>query len=188
LLEGLRQRGLLDRTAVVLTGDVGLALGEHGVVGAASAPHTETAHLPLIVRLPRAAFAGRRVSALTQAVDLVPTLADLLGHPLSEVQGRSLLPLLRGEADAVRGYAVSAAGEWALRTAEWAFLLPIQGGEPRLYVKPDDRWEINDVRQHHPELVEHLEQVLRGFVEAAARPGPLAAPELRDVEAEAAAE
>jgi hypothetical protein len=54
---------------------------------------------------------------------------------------------------------------------------------PQLYVKPDDRWEVNDVRQHHLEVAEHLEDVLRGFVSATRRPGPLLAPELRDVEA-----
>jgi len=47
---------------------------------------------------------------------------------------------------------------------EWAFLLPrIENtGEPgRLYVKPDDRWEVNDVRQQHMELTEEMEKILR---------------------------
>jgi hypothetical protein len=80
----------------------------------------------------------------------------------------------------------------ALRTPEWAFLLPVAEGpagppgRPQLYVKPDDRWEVNDVLQHHLDLAEHLEQVLRGFVEATHRPGPLEPPQLRDIEAKAA--
>lgn len=49
---------------------------------------------------------------------------------------------------------------------------------PRLYVKPDDRWEVNDVIQHHLELGDALEQTLRCFAEAARRPGPLQVPDL----------
>src|SRR5262249_30063215 len=80
LLDVLRQRGWLDQLAVVFTSDRGLALGEHGFVGASPLPHNEAVHLPLIMRLPGAEWAGRRVAALTQAVDLAPTLAELLGR------------------------------------------------------------------------------------------------------------
>ena len=52
-----------------------------------------------------------------------------------------------------------------------------------LFVKPDDRWEVNDVVQHHLELAEGLERTLRGFVEAAGRVGPLEAPALPALDA-----
>jgi hypothetical protein len=83
--------------------------------------------------------------------------------------------------------------EWALRTPEWGFLLPVQPAAdhpprlPQLYVKPDDRWEVNHVLQHHLEWGEHLEQVLRGFVAATRRPGPLEPPPLRTADAAPAA-
>jgi hypothetical protein len=60
--------------------------------------------------------------------------------------------------------------------------------ESELYVKPDDRWEVNNVRQHHLELAERLEQTLRGFVEATRHPGPLRPPELPHPELEPAKE
>jgi arylsulfatase A-like enzyme len=198
LFEQLRERRLLDDLFVVVTADHGLPLGEHGVVGLCRPwLHDELIHLPLLVRLPGGAEAGRRVAALTQSVDLFPTLLDALGLPPAPAHGYSLLPLLRGERDQVRPYAcaglrVGSAAEWALRTPDWSFLFPLPpapDGPPRLpqlYVKPDDRWEVNNVRQHHLELAEHLEQTLRGFVEATRRPGPLQVPELRDVEAELA--
>ncbi len=199
LLDRLRERGLLDKGMLLLTADHGQALGEHGFVGP-HRPwlHDELTHLPLVLRLPGGARAGRRVGALTQAVDLAPTLLDAFGLAVPpEVHGVSLLPLARGEVDRVRAYACSGlaqgdAAEWALRTPGWGFLLPLRvpdGDPPRppqLYVKPDDRWEVNDVRQHHLELAEHLEQVLRDFAEAARQPGPLRPPMLRDVEAELA--
>jgi hypothetical protein len=197
LFDDLRERGQLDDLLVVVTTDHGQALGEHGVVGPCRAwPHEELIHLPLLLRLPGGAESGRRVPHLTQAVDLMPTLVDAFGLPPAVVHGHSLWPLALGRGEAVRTYACASlrCGEevgWALRTPAWAFLLPAQSAAadppPRLYVKPDDRCEVNDVRQHHLELVEHLEQTLRAFGEATARPGPLQAPVLRDVEAELAA-
>ena len=74
---------------------------------------------------------------------------------------------------------------WGVGSAEWYLMLDDRpDGARRLFVKPDDRWEVNDVAQHHPELAAHCEEVLRGFVAATRDPGPLRAPELRDVEGE----
>jgi arylsulfatase A-like enzyme len=166
-----------DREVLLLfTADHGYPLGEHGVVGFARPwPHSEVIHVPLILRLPGGAEAGRRVAALTQAVDLAPTMAVLFGTPLGSAQGHGLFPLARGQVEQVRefacaGLAVGCASEWTLRTPEWAFLLPVQSPaeqpprQPQLYVKPDDQWEVNNVIQHHPELAEKLEQTLRAFV------------------------
>jgi arylsulfatase A-like enzyme len=198
LLETLAQTAGAD-VLVVVSADVGQALGEHGVVGPVRPwPHDEVIHLPLILRLPGAAEAGRRVAALTQAADLGPTLADAFGVPLPDAQGKSLLPLARGQAEQVRDYVcagreVGGIVEWCLRTPDWSFLLPAvpdPGGRrgPQLYVKPDDRWEVNNVLQHHLERAEALEQTLRAFVAAARQPGPLVVPPLREMEeAESAA-
>jgi arylsulfatase A-like enzyme len=198
LLDALdQQKGGQDVTLIVTT-DRGLPLGEHGVTDL-DRPwlHDELIHLPLFVRCPEAAVPGLRVAALTQTVDLMPTLLELYGLPVPPVHGRSLVPLLRGQAEPVRAYAASGLQiedgiEWALRTPQWAFLLPVQPRSydpPRarqLYAKPEDRWEVNNVVQHHLELAEHLEQVLTGFVAATRQPGPLQPPLLRDVEAELA--
>ncbi len=167
-----------DDILLIVSTDTGQNLGEHGIVGTCRPwLHDELIHLPLLLRLPGAAEAGRRVAALTQAVDLAPTLADWFQVPMADVHGRSLLPLARGEVESIRPHAYSGlqageAIEYALRTPEWAFLLPIkpsvEDGEraPQLYVKPDDRWEVNNVVQHHLELAEQLERTLRDFMAA----------------------
>jgi arylsulfatase A-like enzyme len=174
-LEGLEGG---DDILLMVTTDSGQSLGEHGIIGTCRPwLHDELIHLPLLLRLPGAAEAGRRVAALTQAVDLAPTLADWFQVPLAEVHGHSLLPLARGQVESIRPYAyiamqVGEAIEYALRTPEWAFLLPIKSSaddaerSPQLYVKPDDRWEVNNVLQHHFELAEQLERTLRDFVTA----------------------
>jgi arylsulfatase A-like enzyme len=174
-LEGLEGG---DDILLMVTTDSGQSLGEHGIIGMCRPwLHDELIHLPLLLRLPGAAEAGRRVAALTQAVDLAPTLADWFQVPLAEVHGHSLLPLARGQVESIRPYAyiamqIGEAIEYALRTPEWAFLLPIKSSaddaerSPQLYVKPDDRWEVNNVLQHHFELAEQLERTLRDFVTA----------------------
>ena len=124
------------------------------------------------MRLPRGERAGLRLEALCQPVDLLPTFLEFLEMAAPPSHGHSLWPLVRDEVNQVRSFACSGmrcgdALEWALRTRDWAFLLPVASppGEParhaQLYAKPEDRWEVNDVRQHHLELVEELEKNLR---------------------------
>jgi arylsulfatase A-like enzyme len=191
LLSLLETKGLLDGLLIIATSDRGLPLGEHACVGEQiHTPYEELIHLPLIVRLPAGAEAGRRVTALTQPVDLMPTFAKALGLASPDVHGHSLLPLCHGEIDAVRPYAASGvllpgANGWALRTPDWGLIVSERNHagesvcERHLYAKPADRWEVNDLAQHHPELTPHLEETLRAFVTATRQPGPLIPPELR---------
>jgi arylsulfatase A-like enzyme len=194
LLERLDAADPADEVLVVVTSDCGFALGEHGHVGPAGPlAYEEAVHVPLILCLPGGDEAGRRVPALTQAADLAATMADVFEVDLLAAHGRTLLPLAYGEVDEIRPYVCSGAqagdsAEWSLRTHEWAFLLPSAGRPPRLYAKPDDRWEVNNVLQHHQDLAEGLERTLRGFVEAARRPGPLEAPRLAQTQAPAETE
>jgi arylsulfatase A-like enzyme len=79
LLAALAARRLLDRTAVVLVADHGEEFDEHGALGHANNLYAETLRIPLIVKLPRQAR-GRRIRALAQQIDLVPTLLAQAGH------------------------------------------------------------------------------------------------------------
>jgi arylsulfatase A-like enzyme len=197
ILDELRARGLDQTAAWLVTSDLGYPLGEHGQVGL-HRPwlHEELVHLPLVLRFPASAEAGRRVSAFTQPADLFPTLLELLGAepPAEPVHGHSLIPLATGKAASVRDYActglvLEGAAEWAIRTPDRALLLPgpqPEGAtprEPQLYEKPDDRWEVNDLRPRNVEPAEQLEDVLRRCVAAVQHPGPLVPPGLGPEEA-----
>jgi arylsulfatase A-like enzyme len=189
-LDELGDAGLADEMLIIVTTDHGQALGEHGIFGP-HRPwlHDELIHLPLLMRLPHGKEAGRRVAALTQPVDLFPTVLDAFGLQSPHSHDYSLLPLIDGSAEKVRAYACSSLRlgeriEWALRTPDWGFILPVAAPPddpprlPQLYVKPEDRWEVNNVLQHHLELAEHLERTLRSFALATRQPGPLRPPEL----------
>jgi arylsulfatase A-like enzyme len=169
----LRARGL-DRAAWVLTADRGQPLGEHGLIGP-HRPwlHEELVHVPLIIRLPGAGESGRRVAALTQPADLMPTLAAWFGvdGPGTD-DGFDLTPLIQGRAAAVRefartGLAIGPAVELAIRTPQWAYLLPVHphpdddARQPVLFAKPDDRWEVNDLRPRNLETADDLDRQLR---------------------------
>jgi hypothetical protein len=173
---------LADDVAVLLTADHGQALGEHLVVGPVRPwLYEELVHVPLLLYGP-GWRAGHRVGALTQSVDLAPTLAELFAVRLENAHGQSLLPLLGLEERKLYDYAcmglqVGDKAAWALRTPEWSLLLPLEAGaEPLLYVKPDDRCEVNNVAQHHIEQADALAKTLRAFVAATAAPGPLVPP------------
>ena len=169
----LRSRGL-DRAAWLLTADRGQPLGEHGLIGP-HRPwlHEELVHVPLIIRLPGTEEAGRRVAALTQPADLLPTLAAWFGLDVPGPRdGFDLTPLIRGQADAIRefartGLAIGPAVEFAIRTPHWAYLLPVHPHpddgprEPVLFAKPDDRWEVNDLRPRNLETADELDCRLR---------------------------
>jgi arylsulfatase A-like enzyme len=168
LFEQLRARGLDQSAAWLLTSDFGYPLGEHGQIGP-HRPwlHEELVHVPLMLRLPGAAEACRRVAGFTQPSDIAPTLLDLFGLK----PAASLLPLAHGEGESHRQHAVTAlelngAAELAIRTEDWAYLLPVrvpegETREPLLFGKPDDRWEVSDLRSRNLERADELEAELK---------------------------
>lgn len=92
LIDGLRERGLLDRTLVIVTADHGESLMEHGEFSHFTV-YEEVARVPLVVRFPAGA-AARRETARVGLVDLVPTILETVGlDPPDAIQGASLLQL-----------------------------------------------------------------------------------------------
>ena len=103
VLETLAERGLEERTVVAFTGDNGYFLGERGFAGKWTM-HERSIRVPFLVCDPRLpARAGTTSEALVSHLDVAPTLLDLAGVEVpAGMQGRSLLPLLRGERESVR--------------------------------------------------------------------------------------
>lgn len=93
----LRRLGVADRTYVVFTSDNGFHLGQHRMTAGKLTAYDADVRVPLIVAGPGVP-AGATVDALAENVDLCPTFVELAGAaPPGEVDGRSLVPLLRGE-------------------------------------------------------------------------------------------
>jgi arylsulfatase A-like enzyme/tetratricopeptide (TPR) repeat protein len=95
LLDYLESKGLTERTLVILTGDHGESLGEHGELTHDYFAYNSTLWIPLLIAAPGIA-AGRTGEYVCHA-DLFPTVCDLLAlEKPSHLQGESLLPVLNG--------------------------------------------------------------------------------------------
>jgi arylsulfatase A-like enzyme len=99
IVEALREKGLLENTVILYSGDNGFYLGERGFAGKWF-PHEVSIRVPLVVYDPRLSPPGRgtRRDQVVLSIDLAPTMLQMAGVEIpARMQGRSLVPLLKGE-------------------------------------------------------------------------------------------
>ena len=98
VLDFLQDKGLLDNTLVVYTSDQGFYMGEHGWFDKRFM-YEESLSTPLVMHLPKGLERRGTIDEMVQNIDYAPTFLDLAGVPVPEdIQGVSLLPLLKGKA------------------------------------------------------------------------------------------
>ena len=98
LLEVLDRDGLAKNTLVIYTSDQGFFLGDHGMYDKRFM-YEESLRMPFLVRWPGIIKPATRGDAIALNVDFAPTFLDAAGLPTpADMQGRSLLPVLRGRA------------------------------------------------------------------------------------------
>jgi iduronate 2-sulfatase len=94
LLDGLKEQGLDENTIVILWGDHGWKLGEHGMW----CKHTQFEldnHVPMLIKVPGQKSAGSKTDALVEFVDIYPSLCELAGIDLPKhLQGKSFVPVV----------------------------------------------------------------------------------------------
>lgn len=170
LLDALHTRGLYDRSLIVLLADHGEGLGTHGEEEHGVFLYDEAVHVPLIVKLPGARRAGRRIRDVVQHVDLLPTLLDVSGVPLpGGLDGVSLRPLLDGAAGTARARPVYAEGLYARHHFGWSELYSmtddrfrfILAPSPELYDLRDDPGETRNLAAQRPAAVSAMSRALR---------------------------
>lgn len=95
-LSQLRVRGLYDGALIGVMADHGEALGEHGEDTHGIFLYDETIQVPLLLKLPGAKAAGKRIESRVGLVDVLPTMLQAIGVPVpAEVQGESLLAMMK---------------------------------------------------------------------------------------------
>jgi arylsulfatase len=156
----LEAQGLWERSVLIVTADHGEALGEHGFIGHNKQVHEESAHIPLLIRFPgNGVPRGVRVKALTDLLDLAPTIAEIFGleageaEPGPAVAGTSLLSLAAGGAG--RGFVVtgSATGErptYALRDGRFTLIRSLRQSHDRLFDAVADPLEKRNLAEQLP--------------------------------------
>jgi arylsulfatase A-like enzyme len=127
VLDTLKRLGVADNTIIVVSGDHGWHLGEHGLWHKRSL-FEQSARVPFIIHAPGVNGNGQSSSSLVELLDIFPTLCDLAGlKPPAVLQGKSLRPVLNDPRATVHDAAFTQArrganaSNWgrSVRTARW---------------------------------------------------------------------
>ena len=146
LVEGIDALGLGDDTIVVLASDHGEGLGDHGAWLHGSVIYDEVLHVPMAFAIP--GQAGGRIDTLVGNIDLVPTLMDLLGAGAQPTdRGRSLVPLMVGEADTVER-------SYYAETSRGTFTAVVRGHDKLIYDVDSDVFHHYDLAMDPRERVD----------------------------------
>ena len=154
LLDFLEESGRMKDTMIVLTSDHGDYLGDHWL-GEKDLFHEQSVKVPLIVCDPRSAADGTRGTVndeLVETIDLAATFIEVAGGAVPDhiVEGRSLLPFLRGETPAEwRDYAVS---EYDYSMTPMAKELDVSPEKARLFMIADKKWKFMHAPGFRPML------------------------------------
>jgi choline-sulfatase len=144
VLDALEKQGLSDRTVIVLWGDHGWQLGEHGLWH----KHTNfelAVRAPLLISVPGQKSPGRKTASLAEFIDIYPTLAEACGLPKpKDIDGVSLVGILDSPDASAREVAISQ--------------YPRSSGKPLMgYSIRDERWRLTLWRDIHTNTIEATE-------------------------------
>ncbi len=164
ILDDLRRRCLYDDTAILITSDHGENMGEFGIYGEHATADHPTCHVPLILKWP----GGRRGmdDGLHYTLDLVPTVAELLGLPAWEKwDGESFAPAVAGKQDAGRPYLVLSqmahVCQRSVREGDWLYIRTYHDGfhlfdREMLFNLREDPYEQRDLKDENPAVTAQL--------------------------------
>lgn len=179
LLDALDRLGLAENTIVILWGDHGWHLGDHGYWGKFT-NYEQATRIPFIISAPGVTKAGSHTAALAQSVDLYPTLVELAGLPAPQtspsLEGKSLVPVLKDPAATVHEHVLQVVPHQgqigrSLRTTthrlvEWKKPGAGDGAQFELYDYVKDPLETKNLAGDQKELVESLRAKLASYPEA----------------------
>jgi arylsulfatase A-like enzyme/Flp pilus assembly protein TadD len=181
LFAELDRLGVYNEAIIILLSDHGEGLGQHGEEEHGVLLYASTLHVPLILKLPEARFAGRAAAAPVQLIDVFPTVTELLGiEPPAPLPGASLLGFLDAEPPDRRIYAETFYPRLHFGWSELTALFDdrhqyIHGPDPELYDLVADPAETESLTRRRARLASSLRSELEGF--DTALEGPAAADE-----------
>ncbi|MBC7237161.1 MAG: sulfatase, partial [Chloroflexi bacterium] len=178
ILTALESRGATEDTIVVINSDHGETLYDHECYFDHHGLYDVTLHVPLIIRHPQKLPQGVRIAGYNQQKDLMPTLLELAGidpgpRVRAQFDGRSLLPMVRGEVPSHESAFYITECTWmrkhGWRTPEWKLIRAL---EPDFHFKPpvelynlvEDPEENHNLAEERPEVVEFLTNQMEAHI------------------------
>ena len=159
LMERLDQSRLRENTVVILWGDHGWHLGEHGIWG----KHTlfeESLRSPLIISYPKIPQAGQASTAIVETTDIFPTLCELAELPVPKyLNGTTLRPHLQDPNSKGHDAVSYQSGRQTLRNENYRLILHASG-YVELYDHRNLQGETVNVAIDHPEIVKRMKKTL----------------------------
>jgi len=163
VIQALKDAGQYDNTVIIVAGDNGLSLGEHGLLGKQNLYEFGGMHVPLV-------FAGPDIpkgetDALAYLMDIFPTVCELTGTPIPEgIDAKSLAPIMTRKAAKVRDYAFTSyrGVQRAIRDDRWKLIRYPQVNKTQLFDLKDDPREMNDLsgKPEHADKVKEMTALL----------------------------
>ncbi len=183
LIQFMKNESLLDDTLIIITSDHGESLTEHEIFFDHHGLYDVTTHVPLILSGPKYFPSAKRIDALVQHVDLVPTLCELMGIEAEEMSwdGKSLLPVISRDKEEIRGCALIeesyAERKVALRTKAYKYIYApdgigkckycqkVHGGVEEFYDLMDDPEETDNRIKNQKLQAEKMRQRLEDTIQ-----------------------
>ncbi|KXX69292.1 sulfatase-like hydrolase/transferase [Flammeovirga sp. SJP92] len=174
VIASLKASGKYENTIIVLAGDSGLAVGNHGLMGKQNVYDEDGLHIPLIIG-GGAIKTPQRKDALCYTHDIYPTICDLAKVKIpSSVIGKSLLPVINNQKDQIRDYTYHAYRQFqrAYRKGDYKLIEYVRAADftkkegdqvrgsrvTQLFNYKKDPWETQDL-SFFPEYQEILKEM-----------------------------
>jgi len=188
IIDMLKKRRVWDQTLFILVSDHGEEFDEHGGWLHDQSVYEELIHVPLIVHFPKGQYGGTRVASIVNLVDVLPTVAEVVGRPkvAENARGTSVVPLAAGapaaDSDAFHVVAVrmnrkkfyrpfkETRGDVnvALRQRNWKAIFNVETKSFELYELKEDAGETNDVADNEPDLARAMQRIAQTWFDECA--------------------
>ncbi|MEH0152691.1 sulfatase-like hydrolase/transferase [Limibacter armeniacum] len=186
VIASLKKSGKYENTIIVLAGDSGLAVGNHGLMGKQNLYDEDGIHVPFIISGGAVTHKGKREDTFCYIHDIFPTVCEMAGVEIqSSVEGKSMMPVVNGTQKSVRDYTYHAYKqyqrayrkgdfkliEYVKAEGEWKGDKNVKGSRvTQLFNVKNDPWETQDLTIF-PEYKEVLETMTAEMKKAAVSEG-----------------
>lgn len=174
LIDTLKSLNMYTNTMIVLTSDHGEGFLEHNEMLHGRTVYSEEVRVPLIMTYPDKLPKGEKMNEIVELVDIVPTVAGIVGIPVSDIKmrGHSIYPMDNNQDP----FAYTEGGGYTkYMTDKWSLVCKSKNWDCELYDLGNDRQELNNVIESSPAVASELKNKLFDVVNVKMYPS------LRDV-------